>query len=94
MSEEVNLQELSKEDLLEHMEGGVYSILCEEEDFEELQLMTMALGVKYFMENRMQGKSMDELIELFGKGEYVMGELVNFAEDKGLVDLSEEEDEE
>ena len=94
MSEDVNLQELSKEDLLEHMEGGVYSLLCEEEDFQELQMMTMALGVKYFMESRMEGKNIDELIELFGKGEYVIGELVNFAEEKGLVDLSEDDEDE
>ncbi|XPV74969.1 MAG: hypothetical protein ACNI27_10035 [Desulfovibrio sp.] len=91
---DVDLKDLTKEDLLEHMEGGVYSLLAEEEEFEELQLMTMALGVKYFIENCMEGKSMDELVELFGKGEYVIGELVTFAEEKGLVDLSDDDEDE
>jgi hypothetical protein len=90
----VDLKELSKEELLEHMEGGVYSLLTEEDEFEELQFMVMALGVKYFIESRMQEKDTDELLKLFEQGEYVIGDLVNFAEEKGLVDLSEEDEEE
>ncbi len=87
--EHADLENLDKQELLEYLVGGVYSILVENEEYQELIPMTAALGIQSFIRERMSGLGKREILDLFLDGEAVLQELVRYGAEKGLVDMEE-----
>ncbi|NJB69397.1 hypothetical protein GGQ74_003099 [Desulfobaculum xiamenense] len=90
--ESLPLEEMNKEELLEQLEGGLYALLTETEEYEQLVQMAVALGIKDFVNNVYGGSSANEIIEVFSDGEQALGKFVAFAGSKGLIDLDEDEE--
>lgn len=84
-----DLEALGKQELLEYLVGGVYSILVENEEYQELIPMAAALGIQSFVRERMSGLDKNEILEMFLDGEAVLHELVRYGADQGMVDTGD-----
>lgn len=86
------LDSLSREELLENLEGGLFDLLTTEEDYSDLAEMTMALGIRHFLMERFAETKREDLLPLFEDAERLLAELVAHAGELGLVDLDDEEE--
>ena len=93
MAKSKELESLSPAELLENLEGGLFDLLTSDEEYAELAEMTLALGIRHFLRQRYGQATGAELMPLFDDAETLLGELVAHAGDMGLVDLTEEDDE-
>lgn len=95
MSEEnAQLETMDMDELLARLEGGMFSLFTGEEQYADLVRVAAALGLKDFVNNRMQGRDRAELLLLFADGEKVISEFLHYAADKGLLEVEAAEDEE
>ncbi|MCM0755128.1 hypothetical protein M7784_07685 [Desulfovibrio aminophilus] len=94
MAKDKELAKLSREDLLENLEGGLYDLLTSEEEYADLAEMTLALGIRHFLQARFGETPREELAPLFEDAEQLLAELVAHAGEMGLVDLDAEDEEE
>lgn len=87
MADERNeLEELSREELLEVFEGAMFELVTEGKEYPEILEMTLALGLKSFAAAKLAGRSKEELVELFLDSEKAVVELVDFAAEQGLLE--------
>jgi hypothetical protein len=91
MAKTSGLENLSREELLENLEGGLFDLLTTEEDYSDLAEMTLALGIRHFLMERFDQVKREDLLPLFDDAERLLAELVAHAGELGLVDLEEED---
>lgn len=84
------LEELSREDLLEQLEGGLFALITEDKKYEQLVQMAVALGLKDFVQNTYRDATADELVEVFFNGETTLSRFIAFAGKRGLIDFEDE----
>ncbi|BBD08962.1 hypothetical protein [Desulfovibrio ferrophilus] len=84
--ERAELQSLSRDELLDVFEGGLFELVTEGKEYSDLLEMTLALGIKSFMRDKLAGLDSEELIEMFLDSERVVVELVDYAAEQGLLD--------
>ncbi|MES9994871.1 hypothetical protein [Desulfovibrio aminophilus] len=92
MAKDKGLEKLSREELLENLEGGLFDLLTSEEEYADLAEMTMALGIRHFLNTRFGETPREELTPLFDDAEQLLAELVAHAGEMGLVDLDAEDE--
>lgn len=84
--ERAELEELSREELLEVFEGALFELVTEGREYSEMLEMTLALGLKHFVTAKLADRPREELIELFMDSERAVLELVDFAAEQGLLE--------
>jgi len=95
MSEEIlDLESLDRDELLARLEGGLYSLFYGEEQYADLVKIAAALGIKDFVNQRLGDVGRDEVVELFSDGEAAISEFLQYAAEKGLLELNEEDEDE
>lgn len=93
MSDEIlDLVTMDKDELLARLEGGLFGLFSSEEQYADLVKIATALGIKDFVNTKLADRPKDELLEMFSDGEAAISEFLHHAADKGLLELSEEED--
>lgn len=94
MSEEIpDLESLDVEELLPRLEGGLFSLFHGGEQYADLVKIAAALGLKDFVNSRVAGRPKDEVLGLFSDGEQAISEFLDYAADMGLLETSDEDDE-
>lgn len=83
------LETMDMEELLARFEGGLFSLFTGDEQYADLVRVAAALGIKDFVNQRMQGKDRAELLLLFADGEEVISEFLRYAAEKGLLEVEE-----
>ncbi|NJB69004.1 hypothetical protein GGQ74_002698 [Desulfobaculum xiamenense] len=90
MAEELNeraeLEALSKEEILDCFEGALFEHVTEGEEMPELAELTIALGLKGFVNAKLAHREKDELIDLFLGGDKAIVELIDHAAEQGLLE--------
>lgn len=81
----------SREDLMEHLEGGLHTLITEDDRFRELSGLLELLGLRAFVREGLEDVDDMGLVELFHDGQQAVRLLLDYAASKGLVDLSGEE---
>lgn len=81
------LEELDKDQLLEQLEGGLYSLITENPKYEQLAQMAIALGIKDFVRNTYSDAAADDIADVFADGETALVRFVSFVGERGLLDL-------
>ncbi|WP_461208497.1 hypothetical protein [Desulfocurvus sp. DL9XJH121] len=84
--ERQELMDLSDEELLDVFEGGLFELVSEGQKLPELMEMTLALGLRAFVRDKLAGRGREELVDLFLDSEACVVELVDYAAEKGLLD--------
>ncbi|MBU1003633.1 MAG: hypothetical protein KKE73_14055 [Proteobacteria bacterium] len=84
--ERAELQSLSREELLDVFEGGLFELVTDGNEYTDLLEMTLALGIKGYVRDKLTGLSSEELIEMFLDSEQVVVGLVDYAAEQGLLD--------
>jgi len=85
--------EMDRGELLEALYGGLYTVLVEEEEYEDLGQVVFAIGRKHYVEEKLEKHSDDELRGLFENAEALMQGLLDFAAEKGVLEFEEEGEE-
>ncbi|WP_028586151.1 hypothetical protein [Desulfocurvus vexinensis] len=84
--ERIELEDLSREELLEVFEGALFELVTEGKEYPEILEMTLALGLKHFVGAKLAGRTREELVELFLDSEAAVVALVDFAAEQGLLE--------
>lgn len=84
--ERAELEALSRDELLEVFEGGLFELVTEGKEYSDLMEMTLALGIRGFVREKLTGLDSAELIEMFLDSEQAVVGLVDFAAEQGLLD--------
>jgi hypothetical protein len=84
------IAEMDKQELLENLFGGLFSLLAEEE-YEEIAEVVFALGLKRFLDERVAALPEDEIRAMFEDGEKVIEGILAFATDEGLCEAETDE---
>lgn len=84
--ERTELQSLSREELLDVFEGGLFELVTEGNEYPDLLEMTLALGIKGYVRDKLTTLGSEELIEMFLDSEQVVVGLVDYAAEQGLLD--------
>lgn len=84
--ERQELMDLSHEELLDVFEGGLMELVTEGQKIPELMEMTLALGLRHFVQDKLTQRSHEELVDLFVDSEAAVVELVDYAAEMGLLD--------
>jgi len=84
--EREELEELSKDELLDVFEGGLFELVTEGKEYPDLLEMTLAIGIKGFVREKLTALEPKELIEMFLDSEQAVVGLVDYASELGLLD--------
>jgi len=84
--EHIELEDLSREELLEVFEGALFELVTEGKEYSEILEMTLALGLKHFVSTKLAGRTREELVALFLDSESAVVALVDFAAEQGLLE--------
>lgn len=93
MAKSDGLENLSREELLENLEGGLFDLLTSEDEYADLAEMTLALGIRHFLRARFGETGKQDLLPLFEDAERLLAELVAHSGEMGLVDLDGDDEE-
>ena len=88
------LAEMDRGELLEALYGGLYTVLVEDEEYEDLGQVVFAIGLKHYIETKLDKLSDEEIRGLFDNAEALMQGILEFANEKGVLEFDEEGDEE
>lgn len=91
--QDIKLEEMDTEELLGRMEGGLFALLDGEEEYAELFRVAAAIGIKHFVDQRISRYSREDLLGLFGDGEQVISDYIQFAYDLGLLEKVDQDEE-
>jgi len=92
-TDEKALTEMDRGELLEALYGGLYTVLAEDEEYEDLGQVVFAIGLKHYIEEKLEGLSEDEIRGLFENAESLMQGILDFASEKGVLEYEEESEE-
>lgn len=84
--ERKELEQLSREELLDVFEGGLFELVAEGKELPELAQLTLALGIRSFVDSKISDLDSNEVIDLFLDSEAVVVKLVDHAADQGLLE--------
>lgn len=82
----------SRQDLLDHLEGGLHTLVHEDERFSELSGLLELMGLRWFIAEGLEDVDDVGLVELFHDGQQAVRHLLAFAAAQGLVDVDDEEE--
>lgn len=89
-AEEKALAEMDRGELLEALYGGLYTVLVEDEEYEDLGQVVFAIGLKHYIESKLESLSDDDIRGLFDNAEALMQGILEFANEKGVLEFEEE----
>ena len=89
-NEEKALAEMDHAELLEALYGGLYTVLAEEEEYEDLGQVVFAIGLKHYVEEKLEGLPDEDIRGLFENAEALMQGILDFAGEKGVLEYEEE----
>lgn len=89
-AEEKALADMDREELLESLYGGLYTLLVEDEEYEDLGQVVFAIGLKHYLDQKVAALPEDEIRALFENAESLVQGLLQFASDKGVLEFDEE----
>lgn len=87
------LAEMDRGELLEALYGGLYTVLVEDEEYEDLGQVVFAIGLKHYIETKLEKLSDEEIRGLFDNAEALMQGILEFANEKGVLEFEEEGEE-
>lgn len=92
-AEEKALTEMNREELLEALYGGLYTVLVEDEEYEDLGQVVFAIGLKHYIESKLEGLSDEDIRGMFDNAEALMQGILEFASEKGVLEFEEDSEE-
>ncbi|MEW5772096.1 MAG: hypothetical protein AB1916_01105 [Thermodesulfobacteriota bacterium] len=92
-AEDKALAEMDRAELLEALYGGLYTVLVEDEEYEDLGQVVFAIGLKHYIEQKLEKLSDEEIRGLFDNAEALMQGILEFASEKGVLEFEEESEE-